>query len=111
MKLISDLNEWKIHNNSNLGADMPQILSVPSTVISNLARKVTNQITNQLGSTDSVSSNTNASSAVNASLSQFSDADSLDDSMRKVNKYVRKNGTVTLLCSNFMSFICFACIY
>lgn len=97
MRLISEINELKVNNSSNFGGDMPQILSVPGTVFSNLARKVTNQLTTQLGSSDNVS-NTSSTNLANATLSQFSDSDSLDDSMRKVNKYVRKHGIVTLFC-------------
>lgn len=93
MKLHSELNELKL-SSSNSGGDIPQILSVPGTVFSNLARKVTNQLTTQLGSSDSVNSSANLA---NATLSQFSDSDNLEDSMRKVNKYVRKHGIVTLL--------------
>lgn len=79
-------NDSRSSSGVNSGVEMPQILSVPGTVISSLARKVTNQITTQLGNSDSGGGG--ASSL--ATLSQFSDSDTLDDSMRKVNKYVRK---------------------
>lgn len=96
-KLLAEINDLKNvsgGSGNSAGADMPQILSVPSAVISTLARKVTNQITTQLGSVDS-SNNSNNSNVVAApaSLSQFLDTDTLDDSMRKVNKYVRKQYT------------------
>lgn len=80
---------------------MPPILSVPGTVISSLARKVTSQITTQLGGADNAGNNTNIT------LSQMSDIDTLDDSMRKVNKYVRKtrnsHAFTLLIILNFFS--------
>lgn len=101
-KLLAEVNELKNGINcsgSSISSDMPQILSMPSTVFSSLARKVTNQITTQLSSSDN-SGNSNSGSNANHSgvsgaaaitLSQFLDTDTLDDSMRKVNKYVRKS--------------------
>lgn len=87
LKHLNSKLENELRNSAaNTGVDMPQILSVPGTVISSLARKVTNQITTQLSNSDSGCS---GASPV-ATLSQFSDSDTLDDSMRKVNKYVRK---------------------
>ncbi len=85
-KLATELNEMKSnHLSNNSGTDIPPILSVPGTVISTLARKVTSQITTQLGSSDSVMSNAGASYSP-----QVHEHDTLDDSMRKVNRYVRK---------------------
>lgn len=87
LKHLNSKLEIELRNSAaGSGVEMPQILAVPGTVISSLARKVTNQISTQLGNSDS--SGSNASTV--ATLSQFSDSDTLDDSMRKVNKYVRK---------------------
>lgn len=87
-KLLNELGELKASKETaaNSGADIPQILSVPSTVISSLARKITT-----LSGSDNVP-------VANTSpiLSQVLDTDTLDDSMRKVNKYVRKIRFVTL---------------
>lgn len=107
MRLHSELNELKMSNSSS-GGEMPQILSVPSTVISNLARKVTNQLTTQLSSSNDNISSLTATNLANATLSQFSESDSLDDSMRKVNKYVRKCRIVTLLL--LLIFSAFSCM-
>lgn len=87
-KLLNELGEMKAIKETvmNTGADIPQILSVPSTVISSLARKITT-----LSGSDNV-----PVASTSPILSQVLDTDTLDDSMRKVNKYVRKIGFVTL---------------
>ncbi|XP_065211031.1 rab GTPase-binding effector protein 1-like isoform X2 [Planococcus citri] len=85
MRLNSELHELKTSNSSS-GGEIPQILSMPSTVISNLARKVTNQITTQLSSSNDNISTSTATNLANATLSQFSESDSLEDSMRKAQE-------------------------
>ncbi|KAK7604017.1 hypothetical protein V9T40_004290 [Parthenolecanium corni] len=84
--LLNELGEIKATKemDENSGADIPQILSVPSTVISSLARKITT-----LSSSSSVP--VASSSPI---LSQVLDTDTLDDSMRKVNKYAQEDAAV-----------------
>jgi hypothetical protein len=106
-------NDSRSNSGTNSGVEMPQILSVPGTVISSLARKVTNQITTQLSNSDSGG----GGASHLATLSQFSDSDTLDDSMRKVNKYVRKRHilsqyfALTSLASFHSGCFGFSCFY
>lgn len=84
------------NSSGNTGADMPPLLAVPSTVISSIARTVKSQISTQLGGSDSSSHNSNTGNSHHHSAamdhhqtSSKGSVDSLEECMRKVNKYVR----------------------